>query len=83
MNVICVYNSLFNVPHFCRSMLAGKNCMFEGVPNARLGVGVIFIDCLENLSMPGLSKPPHEVPKWNADSNDEAPNPNVVKTLML
>ena len=83
MNVVCVYNSLFNVLHLCRSMLAGKNCMFEGVPNARPGVGVIFIDCLENLPMSGLSKPPHEVPKWNADLDDEAPNPNAVKTLML
>ena len=83
MNVVCVYNSLFNVLHLCRLMSAGKNCMFEGVPNARPGVGVIFIDCLENLPMSGLSKPPHEVPKWNTDSDDEAPNPNAVKTLML
>ena len=83
MNVVCVYNSFFNVPHLCRSKLAGKNCMFEGVPNTRLGVGVIFIDFQENLPMLGLSKPLHEVPKWNIDPNDEAPNPNAVKTLML
>ena len=72
MNVVCVYNSLFNVSHLCRSMLARKNRMFEGVPNARPGVDVIFIDCPENLSMPGLSKPPHKVPKWNANPDDEA-----------
>ena len=72
MNVVCVYNSLFNVPHLCRSMLAGKNRMFEGVPNSRPGVDVIFIDCPKNLPMSGLSKSPHEVPKWNANPNDEA-----------
>ena len=72
MNVVCVYNSLFNVPHLCKSMSVGKNRMFEGVPNASLGVDVIFIDCPENLPMPGLSKPPHEVPKWNTDPDDEA-----------
>ena len=46
--------------------------MFEGMPNARAGVDVIVIDCLENLPVPGLSKPPHVVPIWNANSDDEA-----------
>ena len=46
--------------------------MFEGVPNARAGVDVIFIDCPENLPVPGVSKPPHVVPTWNADLNDKA-----------
>ena len=46
--------------------------MFEGVPNARAGVDVIFIDCSKNLPVPGLSKPPHVVPTWNANPNNEA-----------
>jgi hypothetical protein len=46
--------------------------MFEGVLNARPGVDVIFIDCPENLPVPGLSSPANEVPKWNADPEDEA-----------
>ena len=46
--------------------------MFEGVPNARAGVDVIVIDCLENLPVPGLSKPLHVVPTWNANPDDEA-----------
>ena len=33
---------------------------------------VIFIDCPENLPVPRLSKPPHVVPSWNADPDDEA-----------
>ena len=42
------------------------------MPNARAGVDVIFIDCPENLPVPGLSKPPHVVPAWNADPDNEA-----------
>ena len=53
-------------------MSSGKNRLFEGVPNARAGVDVIFIDCLENLPVPGLLKPTHVVPTWNADPDDEA-----------
>ena len=33
---------------------------------------VIFFDCLENLPMPGVSKPSHVVPTWNANPDDEA-----------
>ena len=36
------------------------------------GVDVIFIDCPENLLVPGLSKLPHVVPTWNADPDNEA-----------
>ena len=50
----------------------GKTRLFEGVPNARAGVDVIFFDCPENLPVPGVSKPPHVVPTWNADPDDEA-----------
>ena len=53
-------------------MSGGKTRLFEGVPNARAGVDVIFIDCPKNLPVPGLSKPPHAVPTWNADPDDEA-----------
>ena len=42
------------------------------MPNARAGVDVIFIDCPKNLLMPGLSKPAHVVPAWNADRDNEA-----------
>ena len=42
------------------------------MPNAKASVDVIFIDCPENLPVPRLSKPPHVVPTWNANSDDEA-----------
>ena len=42
------------------------------MPNARAGLDVIFIDCPENLPVPGVSKPAHVVPAWNADADDEA-----------
>ena len=50
----------------------GRTRLFEGVPNARAGVDVIFFDCPENLPVPGVSKPSHIVPTWNADPDDEA-----------
>ena len=53
-------------------MSGGKTRLFEGVPNARAGVDVIFIDCQENLPVPGLSKHLHVMPTWNADLDDEA-----------
>ena len=53
-------------------MSGGKTRLFEGVPNARVGVDVIFTDFPENLPVPGLSKPPHVVPTWNADPDNEA-----------
>ena len=46
--------------------------MFEGVANARAGVDVIFIDCPENLPVPGISTTPNDVPKWNADPEADA-----------
>ncbi len=46
--------------------------MFHGVPKARLEVDVMFFDYPENLPVPGLSSPPHEVPDWNEDVGDEA-----------
>ena len=42
------------------------------MPSARAGLDVIFIDCPENLPVPGVSKPAHVVPAWNADADDEA-----------
>ena len=48
-------------------MAVGKTRMFEGVANARAGVDVIFIDCPENLPVPGISLTLKEVPNWNAD----------------
>ena len=53
-------------------MSGGKTRLFEGVPNARAGVDVIFIDFPKNLPVLGLSKLPHVVPTWNADSDNEA-----------
>ena len=41
------------------------------MPIARVGADVIFIDCPENLLVLGLSKPPHVVPTWNVDLDDE------------
>ena len=61
MNVVCAYDLLLRILPM-RSCQATKTRLFEGVPNARAGVDVIFIDCLENLPVPGLSKPPHVVP---------------------
>ena len=53
-------------------MSGGKTRLFEGMPNARAGVDVIFIDFLENLPVLRLSKLPHVVLTWNADLDDEA-----------
>jgi len=44
-------------------MFGGKPCMFYVVPNARLGVDVVFFDYPENLPMPRLFSLPNEVPK--------------------
>lgn len=48
--------------------------MFYGEKNARPGVDLVFIDCPENLPVPGVSSPPMKVPEWNADPEGEAIN---------
>ena len=62
VNVVCAY-SVLQCSYTTHAQLSdGKTCLFEGVPNARAGVDVIFFDCSENLPMPGVSKSPHVVP---------------------
>jgi len=68
----CLYSYLILGNGEYLQMSAGKPRMFHSVPNARPGVDVIFIDCPENLPVPGLSTPLHKVPECNADVEAEA-----------
>jgi len=53
-------------------MSGGKPHMFNGVPNVRLGVNIVFFDNPDNLPLLGLSSLLDEVLKWNKDMEEEA-----------